>query len=60
LQVGVKCIETGIYGARCNVLINCDSLTDKVKKDAITTEITGIYKESQARCAQILKRLEAM
>ncbi|OXA36522.1 Formimidoyltransferase-cyclodeaminase [Folsomia candida] len=53
VQVAVKCVETGIYGARCNVIINCKSLTDANLRKSLIQEANSLYKEAQQKCQQI-------
>ncbi|CAG7833474.1 unnamed protein product [Allacma fusca] len=55
IQVGVKCIETGIWGARCNVLINCQSLENELQRKLIIEEIEELWKNAQDTTAKILK-----
>lgn len=59
LQVAAKSLETGIFGARCNVLINCKSLTDSSKRETLIQEANTLYKEAQDKCQKILERIEA-
>ncbi|XP_021949635.1 formimidoyltransferase-cyclodeaminase [Folsomia candida] len=58
VQVAVKCVETGIYGARCNVIINCKSLTDANLRKSLIQEANSLYKEAQQKCQQILDDIE--
>lgn len=54
----MKCVETGIYGARCNVIINCKSLTDANLRKSLIQEANSLYKEAQQKCQQILDDIE--
>jgi glutamate formiminotransferase/formiminotetrahydrofolate cyclodeaminase len=58
IQVGIKCIETGIWGARCNVLINCSSLTNNSLKGDLVKEANGLYDTGKEQAERILKSLE--
>jgi glutamate formiminotransferase/formiminotetrahydrofolate cyclodeaminase len=58
VQVGVKCVETGIWGARCNVLINCDSLVDTVTKKQLVQEANSLYKRAEQKAKFIIDQLE--
>jgi glutamate formiminotransferase/formiminotetrahydrofolate cyclodeaminase len=59
-MVGVKCIETGIYGAALNVLTNLKSFDDTMKEKAelYRKTIEGINSESKAHCECLLKMLD--
>lgn len=39
LQVGVKCLETGVYGAYYNVIINAEGIKDEKYKNGVLNEI---------------------
>ena len=56
-QVGVKCLETGVYGAYYNVLTNLSELKDEEFKTKVTTDCEAELKIAQDNCAEVLKIL---
>ncbi|ODM95856.1 Formimidoyltransferase-cyclodeaminase [Orchesella cincta] len=58
IQVGIKCLETGIWGARCNVLINCGSLADANTKVDLVKEANFLYDTAKHHASRILRTLE--
>ncbi|CAL8110538.1 unnamed protein product [Orchesella dallaii] len=58
IQVGIKCLETGIWGARCNVLINCSSLVDSVTKTDLVKEANFLYDTAKHHANRIIRTLE--
>ena len=60
VQVGAKALETGIWGAYRNVLINMKDIKDKEYKTATLKEAESLEKRSRGKCAQVLKILSAL
>lgn len=58
LQVAAKSLETGVFGARCNVLINLSNVADKAQSEALRSEAEAEWKQAQERCAEVLQILE--
>ena len=58
VEVGARALETGIWGAYKNVLINMPGIKDeKFKKEKID-EAESIVKRAKEKCAEILDILE--
>jgi glutamate formiminotransferase / formiminotetrahydrofolate cyclodeaminase len=58
VEVGARALETGIWGAYKNVLINLPGIKDeKFKKEKIS-EAESIIKRAKEKCNEILKILE--
>jgi len=57
LQVGAKALETGIYGACCNVFINLADIEDETYKNRVTREADALRRRAAEACADILKML---
>jgi len=51
-------LETGIWGARCNVVINCNSLVDTQLRDSIIEKVESIYADAKQKSEDILNRIE--
>lgn len=58
LQVGVKSIETGVWGAYQNVLINLKQVKDEEFTAKVKFDVEEELKKAQTCCAEILKILE--
>lgn len=58
LQVGVRCLETGVWGAYYNVVTNLDDIKDEEYKAKVTEDINAELKKAQEGCAEILKIME--
>lgn len=58
VQVGAKALETGIWGAYQNVLINMLDVDDKDYKADVLAEANTIEKRSRKKCKQVLTILE--
>jgi len=58
LEVGAKSLETGIWGAYKNVLINLPGIQDETYKMAITKEAETLLKISNEKCQTVLAVLE--
>ncbi|XP_043330568.1 formimidoyltransferase-cyclodeaminase isoform X2 [Cervus canadensis] len=59
LQVAAKALETGMFGAYFNVLINLKDVTDDAFKDQVRQRISGLLQDAQMQAALVLDRLEA-
>jgi glutamate formiminotransferase/formiminotetrahydrofolate cyclodeaminase len=57
-QVGAKALETGIWGAYQNVLINMRDIKDPNYKDVILTEAEKIMQRAYRKCSEIIEILE--
>lgn len=57
-QVGAKSLETGIWGAYQNVLINMKDIEDEEYKAQTLTEAEEIMERCANKCTAILKSLE--
>lgn len=60
VQVGAKALETGIWGAFQNVLINMKDIKDETFKAETMAETTAIEKRSRQMCARVLEILETI
>lgn len=59
LQVAAKALETGVFGAYFNVLINLKDMTDDVFKEKIQHRISSLLEEAKTQAALVLDSLEA-
>lgn len=59
LQVGAKCLETGIWGCYQNVLINLGDITDEAFKTEVLAEAETIVSKSKEALEQVLEILKA-
>uniref|UniRef100_A0A8B9W304 Formimidoyltransferase-cyclodeaminase n=1 Tax=Bos mutus grunniens TaxID=30521 RepID=A0A8B9W304_BOSMU len=59
LQVAAKALETGVFGAYFNVLINLKDVTDDVFKDQVHRRISSLLQDAQTQAALVLDGLEA-
>jgi glutamate formiminotransferase / formiminotetrahydrofolate cyclodeaminase len=59
VQVGAKALETGIWGAYKNVMINMADVTDDAFKTRITREARVIVDRAAEKCAEVLNILDA-
>ncbi len=57
-QVGAKALETGIWGAYQNVLINMQDIEDEKFKEKILTEAERIMKRAYRKCFEVIEILE--
>ena len=55
VEVGAKALETGIWGAYKNVMINMTDVTDDAFKTRITREARTIVDRAAKKCADVLK-----
>ncbi len=60
VQVGAKALETGIWGAFQNVLINMQDIKDETFKAETMAETMAIEKRSRQMCARVLEILETI
>ncbi len=58
VQVGAKALETGIWGAFQNVLINMADIKDEAFKAETLAEAEAMEKRSREKCAQVLAILD--
>jgi glutamate formiminotransferase/formiminotetrahydrofolate cyclodeaminase len=58
VQVGVRALETGIWGAFQNVLINLEGIRDVGFKKDILTEAEAMMKRAETKCSEVLAILE--
>lgn len=58
VQVGAKALETGIWGAFQNVVINMADVIDPAFKDEIMTEARAIETRARIKCRQVLEILD--
>lgn len=54
LEVGAKSLNTGIWGAHRNVLINLSSIKDEIFKKEVMKEADKIMKRSQSNLRQVV------
>ncbi|XP_030186087.1 formimidoyltransferase-cyclodeaminase [Lynx canadensis] len=59
LQVAAKALETGVFGAYFNVLINLKDVTDSAFKEQTRQHISSLLQEAKTQAALVLDRLEA-
>nr|XP_025841312.1 formimidoyltransferase-cyclodeaminase [Vulpes vulpes] len=59
LQVAAKALETGVFGAYFNVLINLKDITDDGFKDQTRQHITRLLQDAKTQAALVLDHLEA-
>ncbi|SLM29817.1 Formimidoyltransferase-cyclodeaminase (Includes: Glutamate formimidoyltransferase; Formimidoyltetrahydrofolate cyclodeaminase) [Desulfamplus magnetovallimortis] len=57
VQVGAKALETGIWGAYQNVLINMEDVEDEAYKSEILKESEAIEKRAREKCSEVLSLL---
>ena len=58
LEVGVKALETGIWGAYRNVMINMKDITDQEYINSVTQEAKTIYENAVQKTKTILEILD--
>nr|XP_004669489.2 formimidoyltransferase-cyclodeaminase [Jaculus jaculus] len=59
LQVAAKALETGVFGAYFNVLINLKDITDDVFKEKIHLQVSSLLQEAKTQATLVLSSLEA-
>jgi len=57
-QVGAKALETGIWGAYQNVLINMQDIEDNSYRKITLSEAADIMRRANRKCAEIIEILE--
>ncbi|XP_045708484.1 formimidoyltransferase-cyclodeaminase isoform X1 [Phyllostomus hastatus] len=57
LQVAAKALETGMFGAYFNVLINLKDISDDKFKDQIRQRISRLLQDAKTQAEQVLDRL---
>lgn len=55
VEVGAKSLETGIWGAHKNVLINLKEIQDEAYKEKILSEANTILKRANEMCGQTIE-----
>lgn len=58
VQVGARALETGIWGAYQNVLINMKDVKDAAYREEILEEARATEKRSREKCAEVLAILD--
>ena len=58
IQVGARALETGIWGAYQNVLINADGITDNDFKKKICQEAERLANRARTKCTEVLEILD--
>jgi glutamate formiminotransferase / formiminotetrahydrofolate cyclodeaminase len=58
VEVGARALETGIWGAYKNVMINLQDITDATFKARITEEAETILRRAADKCTEVLAILE--
>ena len=58
VEVGARALETGIWGAYKNVMINMTDITDNAFKTRITQEAELIVTRAARKCAEVLEILK--
>ncbi|KAG8193608.1 hypothetical protein JTE90_000241 [Oedothorax gibbosus] len=58
LQVGVKCLETGVFGAYYNVIINAEGIRDEKYKNGVLNEIEQYRSLAEKSCQETLLILQ--
>lgn len=59
IQVGARALETGIWGAYKNVLINLKGVRDDAFKTVVGQEADAIVARAAEKCAEVLSILDA-
>jgi glutamate formiminotransferase/formiminotetrahydrofolate cyclodeaminase len=58
VQVGARALETGIWGAYQNVLINMEGIRDEAFRKEILAEAEAMVGRAAAKCAEVLAILD--
>jgi glutamate formiminotransferase/formiminotetrahydrofolate cyclodeaminase len=58
LEVGARCLETGIWGAHRNVLTNLTQLRDEAFRKVVSSEADTLAARAGARASEVLAILE--
>ncbi len=59
LEVGAKCIETGIWGAMKNVEINLKQIDDKKYYKEVSQEADTLMKRASEMCTKVIKEINS-
>uniref|UniRef100_A0A2R5LEJ1 Formimidoyltransferase-cyclodeaminase n=1 Tax=Ornithodoros turicata TaxID=34597 RepID=A0A2R5LEJ1_9ACAR len=59
LQVGARCLETGVFGAHWNVILNCHGLKDEAYRNKVLEEIEQYRQDAIKGCADVIAILES-
>ncbi|XP_037681208.1 formimidoyltransferase-cyclodeaminase [Choloepus didactylus] len=59
LQVAAKALETGVFGAYFNVLVNLKDIDDDGFRDQVRQRISSLLQEAKTQAALVLESLEA-
>ncbi|XP_058152357.1 formimidoyltransferase-cyclodeaminase [Dasypus novemcinctus] len=59
LQVAAKALETGVFGAYFNVLINLKDVSDQGFKDQVRQRVSSLLQEAKSQASLVLEHLEA-
>lgn len=57
-QVGARALETGIWGAYQNVLINLEGIKDASYRTEVLAEAEQLMTRARSKCAEVLRLLE--
>lgn len=57
LQVGARCLETGVWGAYYNVAVNLEGLRDKARREELQTEMNEAVRVAQDGLQLVLSTL---
>ena len=57
-QVAIKCVESGIWGAYKNVMINLDDVTNDKTKQEIAAKARKLLETSETMSSRLLASLE--
>ena len=58
LQVAIKCVESGIWGAYKNVMINLDDVINDQTKQEIAAKARKLLETSETMSSRLLAALE--
>jgi glutamate formiminotransferase / formiminotetrahydrofolate cyclodeaminase len=58
ILVGAKALETGIWGAHQNVLINLPEITDSTFKELVTTETEQLVSRAREKYSEVLRAID--
>lgn len=58
LQVGIRCLETGVFGAYYNVIINAEGIKDEKYKNGVLNEIEQYRLIAERGCQETLQILQ--
>ena len=59
VEVGAKALETGIWGAHKNVMINMTGIQDEAFRKAMAEQAAALLNRATQKCAEVLDILEA-